>query len=94
MENKSGKMALHKGNLDAFFGNASKKTEPDNIWRVSLMLTKEDQEIIEKGFESLPRKYKAMRDYFREAMLEIAKRDIEKGHLIQRAVEKIENSKE
>ncbi len=94
MENKSGKMALHKGNLDAFFGKTKKESVESDIWRVSLMLTKEDQEIIEKGFESLPRKYKAMRDYFREAMLEIAKRDIEKGQLIQQAVAKIENSKE
>jgi hypothetical protein len=84
---KNNDMKLIKGinekNLDNYFGKTKETKSESDIWRVSLLLSKEDERAINEGFEALPRKYKAIRDYFREGMLEIAKRDKEKGDKIK-----------
>ena len=93
MTNK-GKMTMIKTTedekLDSFFGT-KKEDAAQEAWRVSLIFTKEDEKIIREGFAALPRNYKAIRDYFREAVLEIASRDKEKGVKIKELMNGLEN---
>lgn len=92
---KPGTMGLVKSDaLDKFFGKDDKiQPSDENIWRVSLMFTKEEEETCRLGFEALPRKKRAMRDYQKEAILDQARKDIEKGNLLKKAMEDLDKQR-
>ncbi len=71
------------------------KEEEKNLpgsWKVSLLnnLTLADKEIISAGLKALPRDKSAMQDYFRDSTLEIARRDIEKGERLKKAMKDLD----
>ena len=89
-DTKKGKMSVIKpkdNDIDAFFGIDNK--EKKETWKVSLEFTKDEQEIIKKGLSALPREKKAMRDYQKEAILQKADKDIEKGKILEKTLEEL-----